>query len=202
MEAELGSVLLDVRDASEQPAVPTRTTVDGAPLVDALPGAPVDLDPGRHTLVFEDGAGGRVQAEVTLATGEKGRRVSVRFPARAAPVPPAVPALPVTRGGHSAAAYVLGATGLAGLSVGAVLGIKGQVQRAALEQSCAPRCDRATQVDPIAAEWWGGAAAALVGGALLGAGGVVWLVEGRPAGTAVTVGVAPGPGWVGVVGRF
>lgn len=202
VEAQLASVVLDARDAGGQVPAGVRVTLDGAPLAAVGAGEAVELDPGKHTLVFEDAAGGRAQADVTLEPGEKGRAVSVRFPPLPAPPAPRPPLAPRVR---SAAAPVLGAVGLAGLIAGASLGIKGQVDRAALARTCAPRCDRATQVDPIAAEWWGAAIAALAGAALVGTGAAVWIVEGRagtPAGAALVVTVVPGPGWVGVTGRF
>jgi len=202
VEAELGSVVLDVRDAAGQAAPGVRVTLDGAPLVSGVAGEPVEMDPGKHTLLFDDASGRHAEAEVTLAPGEKGRAVSVRVSLRPLPAPLLAPARPPPAVTHSPAAYVLGIAGLLGLSAGAVLGIKGQVERAGLAQSCSPRCDRATQVDPIAAEWWGGAIAATAGAALLGIGGAVWIAEGRTGGSAALVSVVPGPGWVGVVGRF
>jgi hypothetical protein len=136
---------------------------------------------------------------VELAAGEKGRVVAVRLalpPPPPAPAPPEVkPAVP-----RSPVSYVLGAVGLAGLAVGAGLGIKGQVDKASLEGSCAPRCDRTMQVDPIAREWWAGAASAIAGGALLATGVVVWAVEGRSRPARVTL--VPSLRGVIVAGRF
>jgi hypothetical protein len=198
VEAEIASVVLDVRAPDGKPLAKVRITVDGTPLLDATPGDPVELDPGAHTLAFEDEAGARVEAQVKLDPGERGRTVAVRFPAPR-PVPPPPPPPPPPRV-HTPLPYVLGGVGLAGLTVGAVLGIKGQVDRASL--TCAPRCNKATQVDPIAAEWWTGAAAAIAGGALLGGGVVVWLVEDRGAKARTAVALVPGPGWIGVAGRF
>jgi hypothetical protein len=199
VEADLASIVLDVRDADGRPAARARVTADGAPLVETISAAPVEIDPGTHTLRFEDERGARAEVRVTLAKGEKGHAVAVRFPRPApAPPPPPPPAL-VPR---SPAGYVLGALGLAGLGVGAVLGIKGQVQRSDLRSSCAPRCDEATQVAPIAREWWAGAGAAIAGTALLGVGVVVWAVEGRQTRAPAAVTVTAGPGGVSVAGKF
>jgi hypothetical protein len=203
VEAELGSVVLDARDADGRALGRVRASADGAPLVEALSPDPVDLDPGPHVIVFEDEAGARVRVEITLAPGEKGRRVSATFPRPPPPVAPPPPPPPPPRS-HSPVSYVLGAVGLAGLGVGAILGIKGQVEKAALEQSCAPRCNKATQVDPIAAEWWGGAAGAIAGGALLAAGVAVWIGEAqaRGPGPQARVVLSPAPGGIRVLGTF
>jgi hypothetical protein len=200
VEAELASVILDARDAEGRTIVGARVTADGAPLGASIPAEPVELDPGAHVLVFEDEAGGRVRVEIKLAPGEKGRAVSVRFPRPPPPLSSAPP--PPSARAHSAAPYVLGIAGLAGLTAGAILGIKGQVERASLERSCAPTCNKATQVDPIATEWLAGAVSAVAGTALLGAGVAVWVGEERAGRAPARVVLAPGPRWLGVKGRF
>jgi hypothetical protein len=207
VEAQLASVVLSAVDADGKPVPGARVTIDGAPFVEALTAEPVDVDPGAHVLAFDDGAGGRAEVRVTLAPGERARAVSVRFPPRPAPLPPGAGDAPKPSGEppsvhHSPAAYVLGAVGLGGLLVGGVLGITGQVKKAHLAATCAPGCNKATQVDPIATEWWAGAAAAIAGGVSLGAATAVWLVEGRAPAAPPRVVVVPGPGWVTVAGRF
>jgi len=203
VEAELATVLLDVRDADGQPLARVHVTADGAPLVDAIPTEPVEIDPGTHTLVFEDETGARAQAVVTLAPGERGRGVSVRFPRPVAAPLPVVPLPPAPVAvHHSPAAFVLGGLGLAGLAAGAILGIKGLVDRSNLAATCAPGCNLMTQVDPIAREWWGGAGAAIAGGVLLGSGIVVWVVEERSGKAKAPVLPVARARWVGVLGRF
>jgi hypothetical protein len=207
VEAELSSVLLDVRDADGQPLSRVHVILDGAPRIDVVPTEPVDLDPGPHTLIFEDDAGARTQVAVTLAVGERGHPIAVRFPRvivpgpLPSPLPKPSPSLAAIH--HSPAAYVLGGVGLAGLLAGGVLGIAGQVARANLVATgCAPRCDETSQVDPIARVWWGGAIAAIAGGVLLGTGVAVWVGEARSGKGGASLTAAPGPGWLGLVGRF
>ncbi len=211
VEAELSSVLLDVRDAGGAELARVRVSIDGAPAVDVLTADALDLDPVAHTLDFQDATGARARALVTLAAGEKGRSVSVRFPPPHAPLVPLAPSplsrppVPSAPTAHTAWSYVLGGVGLAGLVVGAGLGVAGQVERANLQTSCAPYCNKATQVNPIADEWLGAAVAAAAGAALLGGGVAVWFVERRPAEAPAKLSLLPGLGgraWLSVTGRF
>jgi hypothetical protein len=98
---------------------------------------------------------------------------------------------------------VLGGLGLAALSAGAVLGIKGQLDRTHLVNTCAPHCSQAS-VNAISQEWTIGAVAGVAGGALALA-GVVWgALEGRshapPAALTPVIGV--GPRSFGLAGHF
>lgn len=91
------------------------------------------------------------------------------------------------------------------LTAGAALGVKGQLDRESLQGSCAPRCDKATQVDPIADEWLAAAVTAVAGAVLAGSAVAVWFVEartGRAPAPVTHVTLVPGPGWVSVTGRF
>jgi hypothetical protein len=209
VEAELASVVLDARAPEGLALARVRVSVDGSPLVDVVPAEAMELDPGPHVLVFEDEAGARTQVEVALTRGEKRRIVSVRLPRPTPPAPPptAPPSAapqppPPAHSAHTPAPYLLGGLGLAALTVGAILGVKGQIERSSLEIACAPTCNKAAQVDPITAEWWAGAAAAIAGGTLLGGGVVLWAVEERSGKRPAGVTLLPGPGWLSVRGTF
>jgi hypothetical protein len=200
VEAQLASVALTAIDAAGKPLTRARVLLDGAPIAEAITAEPIVIDPGKHALAIDDGAGGRAEAEITLAPGEKGRALTLRFAPRA-PRAPVAPPPPPPRA-HSAVPWVLGILGLGGLGAGAVLGIKGQVEKAALEKRCAPNCDKAIDVDPIAREWWAGAAAAIAGGVTFGAATAVWFWEERSAKAPPQVRVVVGPAWAGIAGAF
>lgn len=187
VEAELPSVVLAAFGDDGRPRADVRVTLDAAPLADAIPKGPIELNPGAHVIVFEAADGARAEVTIDLARGDKSRAITARLVRPAPRPPPAPPPPPPSR---SPLPYVLGAIGLGGLAAGAILGVVGQVERARLAGSCAPSCDKEKQVDPIADKWWAGAAAAIAGGALLGTGIVVYVAEGRAA-RPVRVTLAP-----------
>lgn len=176
LDGRIPTVLPTVHDAGGNAVADVRVFVDGAPVADRIDGAPLAVDPGEHTFRFERADGAVVETRLTLVEGERGRVVTVTLSADA-----------VTRvdaaSGRGTAALALGGVGLAGLAVGAVLGVKGRVDRSSLEDDCAPYC-KASDVDAIRTEWWIGGVAAGVGVAALGAAAVLWF-------TAPSVATAP-----------
>jgi hypothetical protein len=190
------TVMLSARDASGAPLADVRVRVDGAPLVETLAGTAVEIDPGAHVFDFERHAGGAaVQTQVTVRPGERNRPVAVTFPDAPAQH---VDARPPTL------TWVLGGVAVAGLGVGAVLGLKGHADRADLEDDCSPSCPD-DRVQPIRTQWWIAGISAGVGAAAGIAAAWIWLsADGTPrpgrAGTrdllprAIHIGAAPAPG--------
>jgi hypothetical protein len=199
VERQLPSLQLSAKTADGSDPGVVRLVIDGAPLAEPLAGAPIDVDPGKHVLVFEAAAGHRVEVSVDVPRGRKGYTVEVRFPARAAPAaaPPVAPPAP------SIAPLVLGGVGLGALGAGLVLGIKGQVDRSHLASTCAPHCQQ-TAVDAIDREWTVGAVVAAGGGTAALAGGLWWAFNGRArrGGSGVAVTLVPGLRSIGVAGHF
>jgi len=169
--------------------------------VEQLRGAPVPVDPGSHSFVFERHAGGApVEVRVTIAVGAQQQRIAATFPDAT-----------VRQDGDRAPptiSWVLGGVALTGLTVGAVLGIKGHLDREALEDECSPNCTD-EDVDPIRVQWWIGGISAGVGVAAGIAAAWFWLAAdprtgAERRGSRVHVVAAPtANGAVGVmVGRF
>ncbi|WP_437737624.1 hypothetical protein [Sorangium sp. So ce1335] len=174
VERDMPSVALSATSADGRAPGRVRVLLDGAPLVDALPSAPVEVDPGRHTLTFEDAAGTRVVAVVTLSPGDKALPIAVRFPAAPPPPPP-----PLPRAADAAAParkrwpLVLVGAGAVALGVGAFLGVKGHVDRGELRSRCAPGCS-AGEVEAIDVAWTAGAISAGVGFVAAGVGALLY----------------------------
>jgi hypothetical protein len=187
VERDLPSVALSATSADGRAPGPVRVLLDGTLLVEALLRAPVEVDPGRHTLTFEDAAGTQIEAVVTLAPGDKSLPITVRFPVPAR-APPARPRWPL----------VLVGAGAVALSVGAVLGIKGHLDRSELRDRCAPGCPP-DEIDAIAAVWTAGAVAASAGAALAGLGGVLYFQLDPLVPVAPAAGVALSPGGMRLV---
>lgn len=201
VERELPSVALSATSADGRASGRVRVLIDGAPLVEAIPKDPVEVDPGRHTLTFEDAAGTRVEALVTLVAGDKALPIAVRFPA---PAPAPAPALaPAPERRRQRWPLVLLGAGAVGLGVGAVLGIKGQLDRSHLRDTCAPRCAPA-EIDAIDSTWTAGAIIAGSGLLLSGLGTALYfqLSPVFPAAPATGVSLAPGGAWLSFSGAF
>jgi hypothetical protein len=202
VEQQLPSLRLSARSADGRDPGKVRVLIDGAPLLDELTFAPVDVDPGKHTLRFEDSTHRHVEVSIEVLLGQKNQAVEALFPPieapkkpppSAAPSLPSPPSPPASTSG-SALAFVLGGVGLSGLGTGAVLGIKGQIERSELRERCAPRCKQ-SQVNAIATEWLVGGIAAGAGALVLGSAVALFVTERpskRPRAPSVSLAVAQG----------
>lgn len=202
VEHDMPSVALSATSADGRAPGRVRVLLDGAPLVDALPRDPIEVDPGRHTLTFEDAAGARVVAVVTLSPGDKALPIAVRFPAAPPPTPPpraADDAAPA-RGRWP---LVLVGAGAAALGAGALLGVKGLVDRGELRGRCAPRCP-ADEVEAIDLAWKAGAISAGVGFVVAGVGALFYFQPdpAAPAAPAAGLTVAPDGAALSLRGAF
>ncbi|WP_437840444.1 hypothetical protein [Sorangium sp. So ce1153] len=198
VERDMPSVALSATSAGGGAPGRVRVLLDGAPLVDALPKGPVEVDPGRHTLTFEDAAGTRVVAVVTLAPGDKALPIAVRFPA-AAPRAPASSAAPARQRWP----LVLAGAGVVALGVGAFLGIKGHVDRGELRSRCAPDCP-VDEVEAIDLAWKIGAISAGLGLVAAGTGALLYfqLDPAAPAAPAAGVALSPDGAALSLRGSF
>ncbi|MEJ7727727.1 MAG: hypothetical protein WKG00_00765 [Polyangiaceae bacterium] len=207
------TVILYAVDQQGRSLSEVRVLVDGAPLVESLDGAQVEVDPGEHTFTFEGRRGGRTETRLAVSSGERAQTISVRLDEAA------VGAL----GTPPTATWVLGGVAAGALALGGVLAIKGHVDRSDLEASCAPSCSE-DDVDAVRTEWAVAGVAAGVGAAAAIAALVVWASNGdatAPASTgarspgrasrarsptprmlSLGAGPAPGGGFATLVGRF
>jgi hypothetical protein len=84
------TIVLVARDSNGNDLPNTTVYIDGALIVTNLDGRPIDIDPGNHTVKFQNGTKEEVLT-VVIGSGEKGRTVAARFGA-AAPAATAAPA--------------------------------------------------------------------------------------------------------------
>ncbi|WP_438030029.1 hypothetical protein [Sorangium sp. So ce233] len=190
VERDMPSVALSATSAEGRAPGRVRVLLDGAPLVEALPKEPIEVDPGRHTLTFEDAAGTRVVAMVTLSPGDKALPIVVRFPAAAPPPPPR--AADAAAPARQRWPLVLVGAGAVALGVGAFLGVKGYIDRGELRDRCAPRCS-ADEVEAIDVAWKAGAISAGLGLAAAGVGALLYfqLDPAAPAAPAAGLSFSP-----------
>lgn len=200
VQRDMPSVALSATSAGGRTPGRVRVLLDGEPWVEVIPSEPVELDPGRHTLTFEDGAGTRVDAVVTLSRGDKALPIAVRFPSPA-PRPAPRPAIAPERPSWP---LVLVGVGAVGLGAGAFLGIKGHVDRGELD-ACKPACPP-DEVDAVARTWTAGGIAAGAGALVAGVGMLLYVTldPGAPAASSQAAGIAVVPSGAGLSlrGRF
>jgi hypothetical protein len=217
------TLVFDWQDSAGHGVRPTRVTMDGQPLPDALEGKPLRLDPGEHRFAFEaDGMSG-VEKTITLREGEKGRRETVVFAAAPSGAPaaagratddarepsprerPAVQERPSSSSGVPTLAYVAGGVGVAGLVLGIGAGIAASSRNSALQGEChGSACPSSAQPDIDAfRSWrnWSTAGYVLAGVGLVG-GVVLWLTAPRSSTPDTAAALWIGPQGAGLAGSF
>lgn len=140
LEQVTPSVVFNVTSAGEQ-VVGSRILVDGQPVELSSSGAPLRLDPGKHTYRVEHDGYRPVSRELILFEGQRFLQLSVALePLADAPDPkPQAPAMETYRP-VPALTYVLAGVGVAGAASFAVWGTVGRSEQDDLEQTCRPRC--------------------------------------------------------------
>jgi hypothetical protein len=142
VEKALPSVVVTARSGAGQDLVDVKVSMDGQPLLPKLDGQAVPLNAGSHTFHFEGADGTSLDQTVLVREGVKDQAVAV--------VLGAVPAIPPASGTPAEASsspwkmvgWVVGGVGVAGLGVGAVLGV------IALGDKNSAHCDANNVCDP------------------------------------------------------
>jgi len=216
------TIVLVARDGNGNDLPNTTVYIDGQLIVTNLDGKPVDVDPGNHTVKFQNGTKEEV-VTVVIGSGEKGRTVAARF---GAPTPPPVapvvtaptqpttpvePPKPKSRTTHPTGSLPMLLTG-AGLAViGTTIAFIGASK---VPDNCSLSTNQCTAPpgDPVFDDASSGArtmnigiAVGAIGVAAL-AGGVVWYFGGAKttteSPTQVAPLVSPDSAGVAVSGRF
>ena len=141
VERAMPTVVFAVRDPAGQDITDVRVLVDGVVLAAKVDGKAHEIDPGSHTLRFENEGSVTVEQVVVIREGDKLRTLSVTLPS-AAPVEDA-PTKKIDDGPRRpvpASVYVLSAIGLVGLGGFAYFGLKGKGEKSTLDD-CKPACD-------------------------------------------------------------
>jgi hypothetical protein len=189
ISSEIPSIIVHAIDRSGRPVSNVELSVDGE-LVELPPdGAALPLDPGRHRLVLRSGDQRRT-ASITLEPRAQ-QRLTVEFDSGPAELLPVHGDPEIERERSVAtppAVWALAAVGVVGLGTGAVLGIKGHVDRSNLKSRCAPDCDP-DEVEAIRRDWTIAGVAAGVGA--LATGLAIWWVVNGSAKTRVGLQATP-----------
>ncbi|WP_437963677.1 hypothetical protein WMF04_28595 [Sorangium sp. So ce260] len=141
LERATPSVVFNVTSGGEQVAGPT-ILVDGQPVELSSSGAPLKLDPGKHTYRVEHDGYRPVAKEVILFEGQRFQELNVALEPVVAPQAPAMAQASITETYRPVPAltYVLAGVGVAGAASFAVWGLMGRSEQDHLEQTCRPKC--------------------------------------------------------------
>lgn len=209
VEAKMATLKVEVTG----PSAPT-ILIDGEDRTEAALAGSVDLDPGEHRVRVT--AEGYEPAEESVVLAEGARDEAVAFALTPLPTPEPEP---VTTGpdevemedGPLWPAFVLAGVGLAGIGVGAGMGVVAMNRASELDQACPVReqCPPERESLESDARLFGNiSTGAFIGGGVLAAGSIVWFILrpfGGPADEAeAELSVVPlvGPGHLGMLGSF
>jgi hypothetical protein len=199
-------------------------TIDHQPLVDHLDGGAIAVDPGDHVFSFTATGLPRVEKQIVVYEGEKGRREQIALGATQEISPPISPLLPPpalrplgtpgTLGTQRVLGLVLGGLGVVGIGVGSVFGALTFSAWSSTNAACGSggttRCSpadmSAVSSDRSSAETRGAiSTVAFIAGGVLAAGGLTLFLTGghheRNATPVVAVAPAAAPGLAGVAIR-
>ncbi|XYI03812.1 hypothetical protein ACMHYB_30220 [Sorangium sp. So ce1128] len=140
LEQVTPSVVFNVTSGGEQ-VVGSRILVDGQLVELSSSGAPLRLDPGKHTYRVEHDGYRPVSRKLILFEGQRFLQLSVALE----PLADAGEPKPQARATETyrpvpALTYVLAGVGVAGAASFAVWGMVGRSEQDDLEQTCRPRC--------------------------------------------------------------
>ncbi len=205
IEHAMPSVIFAAKDERGQDLSDVQVLVDGQKTADKLDGRPVNLDPGPHTVRFQQGSR-TTEQKVVLNEGDSNRRIEGDFAPSAPAAPPKPAPEPSPSGGGRripTATLILGgvaAVGLASFITFAVLGKS--------KESCAPNCSQ-SDVSTLRRDYAIADISWIVG--LAAAGGAVYFWLSQPSAASTATGKAalrleahplPGGGALGLAGSF
>jgi hypothetical protein len=169
VDRAMPTVVFEVLDRAGQEVHGVSLLVDGTLEPRALDGAPVEMDPGTHEIVFTAKAGTRITETIVVHEGEKDRRVIARATERE------LGGLPLS--GRTISGLTMAGLGVVGITTGAVLGLVAKSTYDAA--SCHDNPGNCTTAGASEISTAHGQAAAstvsfIVGGALLAGGVTLW----------------------------
>lgn len=220
VEHSIPTIVFHALGPDGQDAVAVSVSMDGKPLLDALDGRAVRVDPGVHVLRFEMEGEPPVEMRVVIQEGVKNRLIEVQIGEKPEPVPLAPPAPSVSTqprpveppprlaprtddDGPPTLAYVLGGAGVVGIGAFTALALSFDGQYEDL-QACSPGCPQ-DDVDSAASTRRWALASGAFGVAALGTAAALWLGSGSAKGEteqAPTSGVGIAVVPEGVVGGW
>jgi len=217
VNSALPTVVFAAKDAAGDDVSAVRVTMDGDLVAAELSGAPLEVDPGPHTFLFETPGAAPVERKLIAREGERGRQERVTFPGLHAATPGAAPVAsgvaPGTSsswGAQRSAAIAVGGVGVGGVVAGAILGALSFSSWSASQSACgAVHCvdrPRALSDHDAAVTFATLSDVTFLAGGVLATGGLALFLTAParapatapPASAFVRVAPAAGPGGAGV----
>jgi hypothetical protein len=218
VNAAMPTIVFEVKDGAGRDLSAVKVSMDGQPLAERLEGTALSIDPGVHTFAFEAAGQPKVEKQLVIREGQKGRREPVtigaagakavtpaqttaaapekttsQVSASTADLSPAQPAGGHGLGGQKMAALVAGGIGIVGVGLGTVFGLQAMSKYNDANGVCPDKCSDQTGVELWKSTRSAGNAstvAFIVGGVGLAAGAVLWFTS-KPS-KSTQVGVGPG----------
>jgi hypothetical protein len=200
--AALPTLVFAAKDSSGNDLFAVKVTMDGEPLLDALSGAPVSVDPGAHVFRFELAGEAPVEKKLLIREGEKDRQENIVIGA-----PAALAALPTSASRswsrQKTLAVGVGGVGIVGIGVGVVFGLfavstHDREKNDCPSTGCAGHGQATADYNAARSNALGSTIAFAAGAAFLAGGAVLWFTAPKPkeAGSIrfapVLLGSAPG----------
>jgi len=225
VNAQIPTIIFEVKDASGRDLSAVKVTMDGQPLVDRLEGTALSVDPGEHTFLFETAGQPPVTKQLVLREAQKERHEAVTFGAAGATPPPQpeqpllpaaqtprspwrAPQVPQTSGARLGLQRTVGlvsaGVGVVGLVVGSVFGAMVLSKKSDAQNACPNACSNQHGVD-----LWNDAASSgnlataffVVGAVGIAAGATLWFTA-PSSGSAPKAQVGIGPGALRLKGTW
>jgi hypothetical protein len=181
------TLVLAAKDGAGNDLFAVRVTMDGAPLLAALDGRAISLDPGEHAFVFETAGQPPLEKKLVLLEGEKDRREAVVLGPPPAAAPPTPSPGPSSWSPNKIMAVTSAGVGLVGVALGVVFGAYAKSSQNLETTNCssAASCSNGPQSQEdytVAKEDATAATVAFVAGAaLVAVGATLWFTAPSPA---------------------
>lgn len=200
VNAAMPALVFEAKKGDGTDLTDVKVTMDGEVLTDHLDGRALEVDPGKHTFVFETEGEDSITKELVVAEGVKDRRESVVFgpvPVSGAGAGGPADAGDQAKGGmptQRVVALVAGGLGVASVGTGAVFGVMAMQKKQDAEKICPHDCPDKTGVDAWHNAKTFGTVSTITfaaGGALLAGAAVLWFTA-SPSKRSAEVGVGLG----------
>lgn len=196
VDALAPTVRIQVQTAGGESLSDVRVTVDGVLMNDAMAPHAIPVDAGLRVLRFERSSMVPVEVKLALEPGERDRLVSVIME-DATPTAKDRAELKPSRDDRRLPSYLFATAGAGAFAMAGALAVKGHLDRADLQSSCAPACNPA-DADPIRTLWRVAAISGGVGLLSVGAAILLWPRRSLSDGQTARANVVSMPGGVGV----
>lgn len=195
VNAALPALVFEAKKGDGTDLTDVKVTMDGEVLADHLDGTALEVDPGKHTFVFETPGEDSITKELVVNEGVKDRRESIVF-GSAPTVGPVTPDDGAQASGGMPAqrvvALVAGGVGVAGLAAGGVFGVMAMQKKQEAEKVCPHDCPDQGGVDKWHTATTFGTVSTIAfaaGGALVAGAAVLWFTSPK---RSAEVGIGPG----------